>query len=281
MKNLLSVILIALLTSCFAGHSPLSPSLGTVVDSFVAKHPSYDVIDIRVSQLAGHDLLFIIGNATYDPNMIDGYIIYKDRLLTYYQTDSLDRSSLIDTECMLKYKDSIGNYKNVFLVDVICEPVSESYEIKDKNKLLLIKDTKELKYNRKRTSESNVIKNKELNEFINSYIYNSINVLYELRFCVKDNKQYALFRSMNVYDRDRYDGYFYRNGCLIVLYGVEKAKNVLDNTWIKKGKYGIPNTRNIHMNEKLWTFPYPKAFEILPNGHLRELSREEAFINVL
>ena len=109
----------------------------------------------------------------------------------------------------------------------------------------------------------------------------NINVLYELRFCVKDNKQYALFRSMNVYDSDRYDGYFYRNGCLIVLYGADKAKNVLDNTWIKKGKYGIPNTRNIHMNEKLWTFPYPKAFEILPNGHLRELSHEEAFINVL
>ena len=56
---------------------------------------------------------------------------------------------------------------------------------------------------------------------------------------------------------------------------------VLQDTWIKKGKYGIPNTRNIHMNEKLWTFPYPKAFEILPNGHLRELSHEEAFINVL
>lgn len=281
MKNLLSVILIALLTSCFAEHSPLSPFLGTVVDSFIAKHPSYDVIDIRVSQLAGHDLLFIIGNAAYDPDMIDGYIIYKDRLLTYYQTDSLDRSSLIDTEYMLKYKDSIGNYKNVFLIDIICEPVSESYEIKDKNKLLLIKDTKELKYNRKRTSENNVVKNKELNDFINSYIYYNINVLYELRFCVKNNKQYALFRSMNVYDSDRYDGYFYRNGCLIVLYGADKAKNVLDNTWIKKGKYGIPNTRNIHMNEKLWTFPYPKAFEILPNVHLRELSREEAFINVL
>ena len=281
MKNLLSVILIALLTSCFAEHSPFSRSLETIVDSFVAKHPSYDVIDIRVSQLAGHDLLFIIGNAAYNPDMIDGYIIYKDRLLTYYQTDSLDRSSLIDTEYMLKYKDSIGNYKNVFLIDIICEPVSESYEIKDKNKLLLIKDTKELKYNRKRTSENNVVKNKELNDFINSYIYYNINVLYELRFCVKNNKQYALFRSMNVYDSDRYDGYFYRNGCLIVLYGADKAKNVLDNTWIKKGKYGIPNTRNIHMNEKLWTFPYPKAFEILPNGHLRELSREEAFINVL
>lgn len=234
MKNLLSVILIALLTSCFAEHSPLSPFLGTVVDSFIAKHPSYDVIDIRVSQLAGHDLLFIIGNAAYDPDMIDGYIIYKDRLLTYYQTDSLDRSSLIDTECMLKYKDSIGNYKNEVLIDIICEPVSESYEIKDKNNLQLIKDTKELKYNRKRTSESNVVKNKELNDFINSYIYYNINVLYELRFCVKDNKQYALFRSMNVYDSDRYDGYFYRNGCLIVLYGADKAKNVLDNTWIKK-----------------------------------------------
>ncbi len=281
MKKILTFAFVALLTSCLPKHGALSLSLSTVVDSFISKHPSWDVIELIASKLDGHDLLFIVGEPTYFPEFIDGYCIYKNRLLTYYQTDSLDRSSLIDTTYMQRYNGDIENYKDTYKFPCNSEPSQEIYVIKNNNELVLVDDSVKLKFNRKLTKGNNVIKNKELNEFINSYIYYNINVLYELRFCVKDNKQYALFRSMNVYDSDRYDGYFYRNGCLIVLYGADKAKNVLDNTWIKKGKYGIPNTRNIHMNEKLWTFPYPKAFEILPNGHLRELSHEEAFINVL
>lgn len=281
MKKILTFAFVALLTSCLPKHGALSLSLSTVVDSFISKHPSWDVIELIASKLDGHDLLFIVGEPTYFPEFIDGYCIYKNRLLTYYQTDSLDRSSLIDTTYMQRYNGDIENYKDTYKFPCNSEPSQEIYVIKNNNELVLVDDSVKLKFNRKLTKGNNVIKNKELNEFINSYIYNKIDVLYELRFSIKDNKQYVIFRSFSNYDKEKYDGYFYRNGSLIVLYGVNNAKGLIDNTWIKKGKYGIPNTRNIHMNEKLWTFPYPKAFEILPNGHLRELSHEEAFINVL
>ena len=277
MKKLVSFALIVLLTSCLSKHDPLSPSLTTVVDSFINKHPSWDVIKIIASKPAEHDLLDIIGQPTYDPNMIDGYCIYKNRLLTYYQTDSLDRSSLIDTTHLLRYNGQIENYKNMYLFSFNCEPHTEVYEIKDKDKLSLIKNPSDLKYNRKHTTASNVVKNKELNEFINTYIYYNIDMLYELRFCIKDSKQYVMFRSMPFYDKEKYDGYFYRNGYLIVLYGADHSGELLDSTWIKKEKIGIPSVRYTSINETLWNFPFPEKIEILPDGHLKRLSIEEGF----
>lgn len=102
-------------------------------------------------------------------------------------------------------------------------------------------------------------------------------MLYELRFCIKDSKQYVMFRSMPFYDKEKYDGYFYRNGYLIVLYGADHSGELLDSTWIKKEKIGIPSVRYTSINETLWNFPFPEKIEILPDGHLKRLSIEEGF----
>ena len=277
MKKILTFAFVALLTSCLPKHGALSLSLSTVVDSFISKHPSWDVIELIASKLDGHDLLFIVGEPTYFPEFIDGYCIYKNRLLTYYQTDSLDRSSLIDTTYMQRYNGDIENYKDTYKFPCNSEPSQEIYVIKNNNELVLVDDSVKLKFNRKLTKGNNVIKNKELNEFINSYIYNKIDVLYELRFCIKDSKQYVMFRSMPFYDKEKYDGYFYRNGYLIVLYGADLSGELLDNTWIKKEKIGIPSVRYTSINETLWNFPFPEKIEILPDGHLKRLSIEEGF----
>ena len=277
MKKILTFAFVALLTSCLPKHGALSLSLSTVVDSFISKHPSWDVIELIASKLDGHDLLFIVGEPTYFPEFIDGYCIYKNRLLTYYQTDSLDRSSLIDTTYMQRYNGDIENYKDTYKFPCNSEPSQEIYVIKNNNELVLVDDSVKLKFNRKLTKGNNVIKNKELNEFINSYIYNKIDVLYELRFSIKDNKQYVMFRSMPFYDKEKYDGYFYRNGYLIVLYGADHSGELLDSTWIKKEKIGIPTVRYTSINETLWNFPFPEKIEILPDGHLKRLSIEEGF----
>ena len=62
MKKLVSFALIVLLTSCLSKHGSISPSLTTVVDSFINKHPSWDVIKIIASKPAEYDLLYIIGS---------------------------------------------------------------------------------------------------------------------------------------------------------------------------------------------------------------------------
>lgn len=106
MKNNIFVIL-TLLTSCVVKDGALSPSLTSAIDSFIEKHPKCCVIQIQASKFDGHDLLFITGLNSYDHNMIDCYCIYKDKLITYYQTDSMDRTSIIDAKSLLKFNGQI------------------------------------------------------------------------------------------------------------------------------------------------------------------------------
>ena len=259
MKNIIFIFLI-LLTSA--------------IDSFIVKYPNWRGIQIMASKLDEHDLLFLTTMNNYNSDLIDGYCFYKNKLITYYQTDSLDRTSIIDTKRLLKFNGQIKNYKDFRLAHANSEPQDEVYEIFDKNKLSLVTNEPKLDLNRHVTG-NNVIKNENINRFLNSYIQYYANVLYELRFIEKNNKHYFTLRSMIFYDKDKYDGYFYRNGYLVVLYGVEQSDGILDDTWIKKEKFGIPNFR--YTTIKDLNIPYPMKLEILPNGDIKYLSLSESF----
>ena len=91
----------------------------------------------------------------------------------------------------------------------------------------------------------------------------------------KNNKHYALIRSGIYYDKDKYKGYFYRDGNLIVLYGDSPSEDILDKTQILTNTQGRPNYKYGTIDE--WNYPYPRKYEILPNGNLRKLSFYEGF----
>lgn len=110
---------------------------------------------------------------------------------------------------------------------------------------------------------------------MNDFIYSNVEVLYELRFKTINKKHYAIIRSGIYYDKDKYKGYFYRYGNLIVLYGDSPSEDILDKTQILTNKQGIPNYKYGTIDE--WNYPYPLKFEILPNGNLRKLSFSEGF----
>lgn len=161
------------------------------------------------------------------------------------------------------------------MIDGYCiEPKQEIFKIFNKDSIVQIKDISKLKFSDMPQSE-NVIANKELNEIINSYIYQLASVLYELKFIRKGNRSFVTLRSMPFYDKKEYDGYFYRDGHLIVLYGVNQSRNILERKRIKRTEEGIPHFR--HVTIKKWDYPYPLKMEILSNGKVRILSFEEGF----
>lgn len=201
MKNIIFILLI-LLTSCSGNNEALSPALTAAIDSFIVKYPNWRGIQIMTSKLDEHDLLFLTTMNHYDSDLIDGYCFYKDKLITYYQTDSLDRTPIIDTKRLLKFNGQINNYKDFRLVHETSEPKYAVYEIVNKDKLSLITNESKLKFNRHVTG-NNVIKNEEINSCLNSFIQYDVNVLYELRFIEKNNKQYFTLRSMLFYDKDK------------------------------------------------------------------------------
>ena len=90
-------------------------------------YPNGDVIQVQSSKIGTHELLIITNRKSYDPDMIDGYCIYKSRLITYYQTDSTNRDSIVRIDRLLKYEGKINGYKNAYATNVSFEPKQDIY----------------------------------------------------------------------------------------------------------------------------------------------------------
>ena len=176
-----SVFFLAL-SGCTIKKEPFSPSLQYVLDQFSKEHPEYNVIQIQVSKINSYNLLFITGLGAYDPDMIDGYYIYNRKLITYFQTDSLDRTHIVDTKVLKKYSGKIDGYRNVFQSKGITEPIQRAFLITNENKIARIPKGFSLLSKGGRYVDTNVIKNTGLKKFLHNYIENNPSVLFELRF---------------------------------------------------------------------------------------------------
>lgn len=275
MRKYISVLGICLsLISCTVKEGPFSSSLTKTLDYIIKSHPNYKVIQIQASEINGHNLLYVLSLNTYNPNFLDGYFIYKDRLITYFQTDSINRSYIVNSNKLHLFKDSIDKYKNTLTSNINSEPIQELFEVKDKKRIVKIKDYSYLTCNKNEFKNCNVILNKHLERLLISYICNNPSVLYELRFWQQDKRQYVFWRPMPLYDKDKYDGYFFLGNQLVVLYGTKYSDNLLNGVWIQK-KRTIPKVRYKLIND--WDFPYPLKLEVLPNGSIRIVSTEEGF----
>lgn len=78
MKGYILILSICLLMiNCTVKEGPFSPSLIRLVDEMIKKNPDNKVIQIRASELNGHNVLYLTSLNTYNPDFLDGYFIYK------------------------------------------------------------------------------------------------------------------------------------------------------------------------------------------------------------
>lgn len=84
--------------------------------------------------------MYVSSLNTYSPNFLDGYFIYKDRLITYFQTDSINRPYIVNRNQLHLFKGSIDKYKNALTSNINSEPIQEIFEIKDKKNIVKIKN---------------------------------------------------------------------------------------------------------------------------------------------
>ena len=170
---------------------------------------------IVVSQTEDYPLLFIQNADGYSSEIMDGYWHYKSKLITYYQTDSIDRSSIVNLNMLEKYDGSIKGYNDIYEVRSIFEPSGELYILKENDIFINFNDEKAPAMSFKKITQKNVISNKFINEELNEYIENSRNALYEVRFYMYSGKQYVSFRGMDYYDKNKYDGFFIEMAILL------------------------------------------------------------------
>ena len=272
-KTVFVLVLFFALSGCTIKKEPFSPSLQYVLNQFSKEHPEYNVIQIQVSKINNYNLLFMTGLGAYDPDMIDGYYIYNGKLITYFQTDSLDRTHLVDTKVLKKYSGKIDGYRNVFQSKGITEPIQRAFFITNENRIVRIPKGFSL-LSKGGYVDTNVIKNTGLKKFLHNYIENAPSVLYELRFKQEKGKQYVIFRPMIFYDSSKLNGYFFWNGHLIVLYDLKQSGDLLNKQNILHS-HKIPNYRSLLIDD--WNFPYPIKLEIINDEAIKELSLEEGY----
>ena len=272
-KTVFVLVLFFALSGCTIKKEPFSPSLQYVLNQFSKEHPEYNVIQIQVSKINNYNLLFITGLGAYDPDMIDGYYIYNGKLITYFQTDSLDRTHIVDTKVLKKYSGKIDGYRNVFQSKGITEPIQRAFFITNENRIVRIPKGFSL-LSKGGYVDTNVIKNTGLKKFLHNYIENAPSVLYELRFKQEKGKQYVIFRPMIFYDSSELNGYFFWNGHLIVLYDLKQSGDLLNKQNILHS-HKIPNYRSLLIDD--WNFPYPIKLEIINDEAIKELSLEEGY----
>ena len=272
-KTFLIPILFFALSGCTIKKEPFSPSLQYVLNQFSKEHPEYNVIQIQVSKINNYNLLFMTGLGAYDPDMIDGYYIYNGKLITYFQTDSLDRTHIVDTKVLKKYSGKIDGYRNVFQSKGITEPIQRAFLITNENRIVRIPKGFSL-LSKGGYVDTNVIKNAGLKKFLHNYIENAPSVLYELRFKQEKGKQYVIFRPMIFYDSSKLNGYFFWNGHLIVLYNLKQSGDLLNKQKFLHS-HTIPNYRSLFIDD--WNFPYPVKLEVINDNALKELSLEEGY----
>ena len=272
-KTVFVLVLFFALSGCTIKKEPFSPSLQYVLNQFSKEHPEYNVIQIQASKINSYNLLFMTGLDAYDPDMIDGYYIYNGKLITYFQTDSLDRTHIVDTKVLKKYSGKIDGYRNVFQSKGITEPIQRAFLITNENRIVRIPKGFSL-LSKGGYVDTNVIKNTGLKKFLHNYIENAPSVLYELRFKQEKGKQYVIFRPMIFYDSSKLNGYFFWNGHLIVLYDLKQSGDLLNKQNILHS-HKIPNYRSLLIDD--WNFPYPIKLEIINDEAIKELSLEEGY----
>lgn len=273
MKRYLDVIFVVLFFgSCTHSPEPFSNALKQQIDSFIERYPDGDIINLTVSRLRDKDMLFISNSDSYNPEMTDGYYIYKSKLITYYQTDSTNRSSLVNHSAFFIFKDTIEGYNDCHSKISNFEYDEMAYLVDEKGNLSFVKDESSLKFKKQHID---LFYNKGLNEKINSFVNSDIGVVYELRFVKKSGRNFVMLRSMPYYDKAKYDGYYYDNQILIVLYNAEPFRYLFKRKWKNKTTEGIPSFRNSMIRD--WNFPYPLKLEILDNGELKALTLKEGF----
>ena len=273
-KKVFVLVLFFVFSGCTIKKEPFSPSLQYVLNQFSKEHPEYNVIQIQVSEINNYNLLFMTGLGAYDPDMIDGYYIYNGKLITYFQTDSLDRTHIVDTKVLKKYSGKIDGYRNVFQSKGITEPIQRAFFITNENRIVRIPKGFSL-LSKRGYVDTNVIKNTGLKKFLHNYIENAPSVLYELRFKQEKGKQYVIFRPMIFYDSSKLNGYFFWNGHLIVLYDLKQSGDLLNKQNILHS-HKIPNYRSLLIDD--WNFPYPIKLEIINDEAIKELSLEEGYL---
>lgn len=260
----------------------LCPQLDSLLCQYIkASHHDNFSIHLTFMEYGGVDFLVFAEEFGYDSRFTDGYFYRQGRLITYYCFNRKDWGKFIDSSATVNYRDSIPGYNDngrehgVLMIHNGGTP-QKLYQLCSPNDVVEVDSVyscSEIKW--ERASDTNVINSPKLNKILNDYINDNYHIFYAIRFNKIGREYFISINGAFAYDDRMIDGYFYRNGHLVVLYGMENLpyQDLIVTSKILRFHESIDNYRGVQrLIPEFQNIPLPIKLKIVSREKFKKAS---------
>lgn len=260
------ILLIACNQKNDGSFSMYSSELDSILDEYIATNPKNNIYYL-IFENRNNKQFFTIQSSTscYDSNYMDGCFMRKGKIIVFWSVNQSWKDSLLHIPQNAQCYDSLAKFtdiaNNLMFYDAPYNP--QTYRILSANQYRIATEA-DWAYP-KPACDSNVIQSSTLNEIVNDYINsnNSPNIVY-LRFSNFNGDEYVSIGYDFVYNPETISGMFYRNERIVVLYSIDKIKNI---DIVDKQAMLAPKTINDYKAQK-------REFPRFPENKYRIVSKE-------
>ena len=207
---------------------PISSGLDSILDEYIHKNPDSKIYNlIFESQCDKQFFTLQCSSDCYDSNFMDGCFMKNDKIIVFWSVNKSWKDSLIKIPQEGLCYDSLAkftDYSNTQMdYDAPYNP--QTYRILSTNQY---REATISDWNYpKPACDNNVINSSALNDIVNDYINtnNSPHIVY-LRFNNLNGANFVSVGQDYVYDSKMFSGMFYRNERIVVVYSIDKIKNL-------------------------------------------------------
>lgn len=206
----------------------MPPELDSVLNEYMFNNPQNRIYYLIFEERCNKQFFTLQCSSTcYDSGFMDGCFMKNDKIIVFWSVNNSWKDSLLHIQEEGLCYDSLSKYTDLAQTDIINDASynPQTYRIISVNKYRKA-DESDWAYP-EQACDSNIIISSALNKIVNDYIntYNSPNIVY-LRFNNINGVNYVSIGHDYVYDPESFSGMFYRNERIVVLYAIDKIKDM-------------------------------------------------------
>ena len=207
---------------------PISSGLDSILDDYILNNPDNKIYNLIFESQCGKQFFTLqCSSDCYDSNFMDGCFMKNDKIIVFWSVNKSWKDSLLQIPQEELCYDSLTKFTDFSnaQMDYDAPYNSQTYRILSTTRYR--KATISDWSYPEPACDNNVIFSSALNDIVNNYINtnNSPHIVY-LRFNNLNGSNYVAVGKDYVYDPKMFSGMFYRNKRIVIVYSIDKIKNL-------------------------------------------------------
>jgi hypothetical protein len=232
MKKIFILLVIStILIACYNNNNcfiVISPELDSILDEYIDKNPDNKIYYLTFENRCNKQFFTLqCSSDCYDSNFVDGCFMKKGKIIVFWSVNKSWKDSLLHIPQEELCFDSLAKYTDFAKTEMDYDAPYNAltYRIISVNEYRKATDS-DWSYPES-ARDSNVICSSVLNDILNNYINtNNSPIITYLRFSNLNGTDFVSIGQDYVYDPEAFSGMFYRNERIVVVYSIDKLRNL-------------------------------------------------------